>query len=82
VSFRYDGPDADGVATLTLDRPERLNAITFAVYRELTDLFLALDAEPGVRAAVITGSGRGFCAGGAVAEIISRLRGRDAQARS
>lgn len=76
-SFRYRHDAATGVATITLDRPERLNALTFEVYRELRETFAALDAEPGVRAIVITGSGRAFCSGGDVEEIIGALFGRD-----
>jgi enoyl-CoA hydratase/carnithine racemase len=76
-SFRYDHDAETGVATITLDRPERLNALTFDVYRELRETFVALDVEPGVRAIVITGSGRAFCSGGDVEEIIGALFGRD-----
>ena len=46
-SFLYDLDDASGVATITLARPDRLNALTFEVYRELRETFLALDTEPG-----------------------------------
>ena len=77
-SFRYHHDAATGVATLTLDRPERLNALTFEVYEELRDAFRALDTEPGVRAVVITGAGRAFCSGGDVEDIIGRLFARDA----
>lgn len=70
-TFRYEV--ADGVATITLDRPEVLNALTFAVYRELTDTMRALRDEREVRAVVITGEGRGFCSGGSVTEIIGPL---------
>jgi enoyl-CoA hydratase/carnithine racemase len=76
-SFRYGLDGETGVATLTLDRPERLNALTFEVYRELTDCFVALDREPGVRAVLLTGSGRAFCSGGDVEEIIGALFARD-----
>ena len=75
-SFRYD--EADGVATITLDRPERLNALTFEVYRELTDTFRALRSRRSVRVVVITGTGKGFCSGGDVNDIIGRLFDRDA----
>ncbi|HET9384488.1 MAG TPA: enoyl-CoA hydratase family protein [Gemmatimonadales bacterium] len=71
--------DAD-VATITLNRPERLNALTFEVYRELRDAFRALDTEPGVRAIIITGAGRAFCSGGDVEDIIGALLGRDLKA--
>ena len=66
-SFLYSLDAATGVATITLNRPDKLNALTFEVYRELTDTFRALGGEPGVRAVVITGAGvgtRGAGAGG------------------
>src|SRR5690242_21734989 len=68
-----------GVATITLNRPDRLNALTFQVYEELRDVFRALDSEAGVRAIVITGSGRAFCSGGDVEDIIGQLFSRDAK---
>ena len=70
---------SDGIATITLNRPERLNAITFEVYRELTDLIAALGDEPDVRVLVFTGAGRAFCSGGDVIDIIGALQGRDAE---
>jgi enoyl-CoA hydratase/carnithine racemase len=77
-SFRYE---ADGpVVTLRLDRPQAMNALTFEVYRELTDTFRALATEDGVRVVVLTGSGRAFCTGGDVREIIGALLGRDEKA--
>jgi enoyl-CoA hydratase/carnithine racemase len=76
--FLYDEA-ASGVATITLNRPERLNALTFDVYRELTDTFRLLDGRPSVRAVIITGTGRGFCTGGDVNDIIGRLFERDAE---
>jgi enoyl-CoA hydratase/carnithine racemase len=78
TSFRYEQRADTGVATITLDRPERLNALTFDVYAELRDVFRALDTEPGVRAVVLTGSGRAFCSGGDVEDIIGALFARDA----
>ena len=77
-SFQYTLDAATAVATLTLDRPDRLNALTFEVYTELRDTFRALDTEPGVRAVVITGRGRAFCSGGDVEDIIGALFARDA----
>jgi enoyl-CoA hydratase/carnithine racemase len=71
--FRED----NGVATITLNRPERLNALTFDIYRELTDTFAALQNERDVHVVVITGSGRAFCSGGDVRDIIGQLFGRD-----
>ena len=68
---------ADGVATVTLKRPERLNALTFESYADLRDLVPALPLRGDVRAAVLTGQGRGFCAGGDVEEIIGELPHED-----
>src|SRR5215213_8457991 len=76
-SFLYEVQE--GVATITLNRPERLNALTFEVYRELTDTFAALRMEDEVRAVVITGAGRAFCSGGDVHDIIGELFKRDMQ---
>jgi enoyl-CoA hydratase/carnithine racemase len=76
-SFRYALDEATGVATITLDRPERYNALTFEVYRELRDVFRALDGEPGVRSILITGAGPAFCSGGDVEDIIGALFERD-----
>ncbi|HMY59011.1 MAG TPA: enoyl-CoA hydratase-related protein, partial [Pseudomonadota bacterium] len=70
-TFRYEVRDQ--VAQITLDRPDTLNSLTFAVYRELTDLFRALRDEKDVRAVLLTGEGRGFCSGGSVTEIIGPL---------
>jgi enoyl-CoA hydratase/carnithine racemase len=77
-SFLYSVDSASAVATITLNRPERLNALTFEVYTELRDTFRALDIEPGVHAIIITGAGRGFCSGGDVEDIIGALFSRDA----
>ena len=76
-SFRYEHDTERHVATITLNRPERLNALTFEIYAELRDTFRALDSEPGVRAVVITGTGRAFCTGGDVEDIIGALFERD-----
>jgi len=62
-----------GVATLTLDRPERKNPLTFDSYAELRDLFHQLKWADDVRAVVITGAGDSFCSGGDVHEIIGPL---------
>jgi len=78
-SFLFSVDAATGVATLTLNRPERLNALTFEVYAELRDLFAGIDRDARVRAVVITGAGRGFCSGGDVEDIIGALFGRDAE---
>lgn len=70
---------SEGVGYITLNRPERLNALTFEVYRELTDAFAQLKEEKEVRAVVVRGSGRAFCSGGDVREIIGPLFERDMQ---
>src|SRR3989449_10847917 len=76
-SFLYQHDPHHGVATITLIRPDRLNALTFDVYRELRDTFRTLDDEPGVRAVIITGTGRAFCSGGDVEDIIGALRSEE-----
>ncbi|HEU5039400.1 MAG TPA: enoyl-CoA hydratase family protein [Gemmatimonadales bacterium] len=78
TSFLYSVDAATAVATITLNRPERMNALTFEVYRELRDTFRALDTEPDIRAIVLTGAGRAFCTGGDVEDIIGALFTRDA----
>jgi enoyl-CoA hydratase/carnithine racemase len=75
MTFTLD--DATGVATITLNRPERLNALTFEIYDELRTSFRRLSTEPGVRAIVITGNGKAFCSGGDVHDIIGPLISRD-----
>ena len=71
--FRYE--EADGVATVRLDRPERLNALTFESYAELRDAFATLRERASVRAVIVTGTGRAFCSGGDVNDIIGKLFG-------
>jgi enoyl-CoA hydratase/carnithine racemase len=68
---------ADRVLTLTLDRPDRLNAFTPTMGRELIDAFDRADADDGVRAIVVTGAGRGFCAGADLAAGGSTFDWRD-----
>jgi len=77
TSFLYEVDDATGVATITLNRPDRLNALTFEVYDELRRAFYALHDEEAVRVIVITGSGRAFCSGGDVEDIIGALFERE-----
>lgn len=74
-SFQYELQN--GIATITLNRPERLNALTFEVYRELTDTLAALRSDKDVRVLVLTGTGRAFCSGGDVHDIIGELFSRD-----
>ena len=76
-SFLYELDADTGVACITLNRPDRLNALTFQVYDELRRAFYALSDETDVRVVVITGSGRGFCSGGDVEDIIGKLFARD-----
>jgi enoyl-CoA hydratase/carnithine racemase len=64
---------ADGVATITLNRPERKNPLTFDAYAELRDLFGQLKYANDVHAVVVTGAGSNFCSGGDVHEIIGPL---------
>ncbi len=66
-----------GVGTITLDRPERKNPLTFDSYAELRDLFRALASTPQVRVVVIAGAGGNFCSGGDVHEIIGPLTRMD-----
>src|ERR1700729_2001541 len=54
---------ADGIATITLNRPEKLNAIRWAMVNGITDWVTALGADPAVRVIVITGAGRAFSSG-------------------
>ena len=68
---------ADKVATITLNRPERKNPLTFESYAELRDTFRALNDAPDVRAVVIAGAGGNFCSGGDVHEIIGPLTKMD-----
>jgi enoyl-CoA hydratase/carnithine racemase len=67
----------DGVATITLDRPEKKNPLTFDSYAELRDLFRALRTTDRVRVVVLTGAGGNFCSGGDVHEIIGPLTRMD-----
>ncbi|MFD7029468.1 enoyl-CoA hydratase family protein [Streptomyces sp. NPDC059917] len=67
----------DGVATVTLDRPDKLNALTFGAYADLRDLLSELSRERSVRALVLGGEGRGFCSGGDVDEIIGATLAMD-----
>ena len=68
----------DRIATLTLNRPDRLNALTFDIYGELASAFRSLERSS-ARAVVITGKGRGFCSGGDVEGIIAELFAKDAR---
>jgi enoyl-CoA hydratase/carnithine racemase len=69
----------DGVGYLTLSRPARLNALTFDMYRDLTETIDAAGERQDVRALVVAGAGRAFCSGGDVEGIIGELFSRDAK---
>jgi Enoyl-CoA hydratase/carnithine racemase len=66
-SIRYEV--ADRIATITFDRPDRLNAFSPAMIRELREAYRAAEADPDVWILLITGNGRAFCAGADVSEI-------------
>ena len=74
--FRFEVDD--GVATLTLARPEKLGALTFEAYADLRDLLAELPHRGDARVLVLTGEGRGFCSGGDVEEIIGALQRMEA----
>jgi enoyl-CoA hydratase/carnithine racemase len=78
-SFDYQLDAASGVATITLNRPDRLNALTFEIYDDLRQTFRELSVAQGVRAVIITGTGKAFCTGGDVHDIIGPLTSRDYQ---
>src|SRR5215813_13047695 len=65
----------DRVATITLNRPDRLNAYTQVMAVELREAFAAADADEGVRAIVLTGAGRGFCAGADMERLSAAVAG-------
>ena len=69
----------DGVATITLNRPERKNPLTFDSYEELRATFYALDHNYNVKAVVLRGAGGNFCSGGDVHEIIGPLTKMNSQ---
>lgn len=73
--FEFDVDD--GVATVTFNRPEKLNALTFETYADLRDLLAELPHRGDISVLVITGTGRGFCSGGDVSEIIGALQEMD-----
>jgi len=68
---------AGSISTITLNRPERKNPLTFEMYAELRDYFRGLTANAAVKVIVMTGAGENFCSGGDVHEIIGPLTKRD-----
>jgi enoyl-CoA hydratase/carnithine racemase len=67
----------DGVATITLNRPDRKNPLTFESYAELRDFFRGLAYQPQIKCVIVTGAGGNFCSGGDVHEIIGPLTKMD-----
>ena len=70
-SFAYE--NRDGIATIRLNDPEKLNALTFDTYRELENVMAELAHDSDAKVVVLTGTGKGFCSGGSVQEIIAPL---------
>ena len=66
----------DGVATVTLNRPEGANALDMAMGRDLLEVALRVEADPAVRAVVVTGAGKHFCFGGDLRGMVDAGRGR------
>lgn len=75
----FDFAVADGVATVTLNRPEKMNPLTFESYADLRDLLHELPYHEDAKVLVIRGEGKGFCGGGDVNEIIGELIQMDAK---
>ncbi len=73
----FDYRIEEGVGTVTFARPDTLNSLTFEVYAELGRLALECQTDEPVRVLVLTGTGKGFCSGGDVREIIGELFKRD-----
>jgi len=77
-SFIYEAED--GIATVRLNNPGQLNALTFETYEELERLMSDLAREDAVKVLVLTGTGKGFCSGGSVTDIIGPLLQRKGEA--
>ena len=77
ILYDVDGP----VLTITLNRPDKLNAFTFTMMKELLDAFDRADADDDVRAVIVTGAGRGFCAGADLAAGDSTFDYRDSSGK-
>jgi enoyl-CoA hydratase/carnithine racemase len=71
LSFIYEV--SDGIATIRLNDPDRLNALTFQTYAELERVFATMADDSAIKVVVLTGTGKGFCSGGSVHEIIGKL---------
>jgi enoyl-CoA hydratase/carnithine racemase len=70
-SFAFE--NHQGIATIRLNDPDKLNALTFETYRDLESIFVDLAADDQVKVVILTGTGRGFCSGGSLTEIIGPL---------
>ena len=71
--MNYDGlvfDKSSGVATIRLNNPEKLNALTFQTYADLAKIIADLAHDDEVKVVLLTGTGKGFCSGGSVGEII------------
>lgn len=77
MSYNFLYEVGGGIATLTLNRADVMNALTFEIYAQLRDLFEELRYDEAVRAVIITGAGDSFCSGGDVYQIIGELLQRD-----
>jgi enoyl-CoA hydratase/carnithine racemase len=77
MAYDFDYDVHEGVATLTFNRPDVLNALTFEIYAQYRDLMEALRYDEAVKVVVLTGAGKAFCSGGDVFEIIEPLLERD-----
>jgi enoyl-CoA hydratase/carnithine racemase len=77
VPYDFNYQVADNIATVTFNRPDKLNAITFEIYAQFRDLLETLRYDDAVKVLVVTGEGRAFCSGGDVYEIIGELFERD-----
>jgi enoyl-CoA hydratase/carnithine racemase len=81
MSYDFYYVVSEGIATITFNRPEVMNALTFEVYAQLRDLFETLRYDDTVRVVILTGEGKAFCTGGDVHEIIGELLARDMRGR-
>ncbi len=75
--FDFDYQVSDKIATIKLNRPDVLNALTLEIYAQMRDLFERLRYDDSVQVVIITGTGRAFCSGGDVYEIIGEVLDRD-----